>query len=114
MHLNQCSIKKLDASLKTRRDLVIKAAQSCAQRTPVEDAGDVPALALRDLAALWGHALGAAHGPGQVAGQEVLCRTDDAHPQQQAPGTMRFGSTAKGLAECKLKYYRISECRARA
>ena len=24
--------------------------------------------------------------------------------------TMRFGSTAKVLAECKLKYYRISEC----
>ncbi len=23
---------------------------------------------------------------------------------------MRFGSTAKVLAECKLKYYRISEC----
>ena len=23
--------------------------------------------------------------------------------------TMRFGSTAKVLAECKLKYYRISE-----
>ncbi len=26
------------------------------------------------------------------------------------PGAMRFGSTAKVLAECKLKYYRISEC----
>ena len=25
-------------------------------------------------------------------------------------GTMRFGSTAKALAECKLKYYGISEC----
>ena len=24
--------------------------------------------------------------------------------------TLRFGSTAKVLAECKLKYYRISEC----
>ena len=24
---------------------------------------------------------------------------------------MRFGGTAKVLAECKLKYYRISECR---
>ena len=24
--------------------------------------------------------------------------------------TMRFGSIAKVLAECKLKYYRISEC----
>ena len=24
--------------------------------------------------------------------------------------TVRFGSTAKVLAECKLKYYRISEC----
>ncbi len=24
--------------------------------------------------------------------------------------TMRFGRTAKVLAECKLKYYRISEC----
>ena len=30
-----------------------------------------------------------------------------------APCTMRFGSTAKVLAECKLKYYRISECLAR-
>ena len=27
-------------------------------------------------------------------------------------GTMRFGTTAKELAECKLMYYRISECRA--
>ena len=27
-----------------------------------------------------------------------------------ACGTMRFGSTTKVLAECKLKYYRISEC----
>ena len=25
-------------------------------------------------------------------------------------GTMRSGSTAKVLAECMLKYYRISEC----
>ncbi len=25
---------------------------------------------------------------------------------------MRFGSTAKVLAECKLKYYRVSECHA--
>ncbi len=25
-------------------------------------------------------------------------------------GTMRFGSTAKVLAECELKYYRILEC----
>ena len=27
------------------------------------------------------------------------------------PSTMRFGSTAKVLLKCKLKYYRISECR---
>ncbi len=27
-----------------------------------------------------------------------------------ACGTMRFGSTAKVLLKCKLKYYRISEC----
>ena len=26
------------------------------------------------------------------------------------PHTMRFGSTAKVLLKCKLKYYRISEC----
>ncbi len=26
------------------------------------------------------------------------------------PSTMRFGNTAKVLAECKLKHYRISEC----
>ena len=26
--------------------------------------------------------------------------------------TMRFGSTAKVLLKCKLKYYRISECSA--
>ena len=26
--------------------------------------------------------------------------------------TMRFGSTAKVLAKCMLKYYRISECRS--
>ncbi len=33
---------------------------------------------------------------------------------QVRQGTMRFGSTAKVLAECKLKYYRVSECRALA
>ena len=27
--------------------------------------------------------------------------------------TMRFGSTAKVLLKCKLKYYRISECGGR-
>ena len=27
--------------------------------------------------------------------------------------TMRFGSTAKVLLKCKLKYYRISECLTR-
>ena len=31
--------------------------------------------------------------------------------EQQPPlCTMRFGSTAKVLLKCKLKYYRISEC----
>ena len=29
---------------------------------------------------------------------------------QDQPHTMRFGSTAKVLLKCKLKYYRISEC----
>ena len=29
--------------------------------------------------------------------------------RRQTPVTMRFGSTAKVLAKCKLKYYRISE-----
>ena len=29
---------------------------------------------------------------------------------QRPVGTMRFGSTAKVLLKCKLKYYRISEC----
>ena len=28
----------------------------------------------------------------------------------RGPVTMRFGSTAKVLLKCKLKYYRISEC----
>ena len=28
----------------------------------------------------------------------------------QCQHTMRFGSTAKVLLKCKLKYYRISEC----
>ena len=28
----------------------------------------------------------------------------------ESPRTMRFGSTAKVLLKCKLKYYRISEC----
>ncbi len=32
------------------------------------------------------------------------------HVQQQGSCTMRFGSTAKVLLKCKLKYYRISEC----
>ena len=31
----------------------------------------------------------------------------------QAEYTMRFGSTAKLLPECKLKYYRISACNNR-
>ena len=31
-----------------------------------------------------------------------------------AQGTMRFGSTAKVLAKCKLKYYRISACKVDA
>ena len=30
--------------------------------------------------------------------------------QSEACHTMRFGSTAKVLAKCMLKYYRISEC----
>ena len=30
--------------------------------------------------------------------------------QRQPVHAMRFGSTAKALAECRLKYYRISEC----
>ena len=33
-------------------------------------------------------------------------------PLNPAPCTMRFGSTAKVLLKCKLKYYRISECHA--
>ena len=36
--------------------------------------------------------------------------TNDHHSLQNCHGTMRFGSTAKVLARCKLKYYRISEC----
>ena len=32
------------------------------------------------------------------------------HLQTNQPCTMRFGSTAKVLLKCKLKYYRISEC----
>ena len=31
-------------------------------------------------------------------------------PETGQPHTMRFGSTAKVLAKCKLKYYKISEC----
>ena len=39
-------------------------------------------------------------------------REGDASPQavQLQPCTMRFESTAKVLAKCKLNYYRISEC----
>ena len=37
-----------------------------------------------------------------LPGVEVLMTSKRHH-------TMRFGSTAKVLAECKLKYYRISE-----
>ena len=33
-----------------------------------------------------------------------------ARRHQAADHTMRFGSTAKVLLKCKLKYYRISEC----
>ena len=44
--------------------------------------------------------------PVQVEGGGGLCTT----ALSAACPTMRFGSTAKVLAKCKLKYYRISEC----
>ena len=39
----------------------------------------------------------------------LIWAAEDVHVHH---GTMRFGSTAKVLAECNLKYYRISECMA--
>ncbi len=48
------------------------------------------------------------------------CRRDSSHHhctphaiivrQRQLLHTMRFGSTAEVLAECRLKYYRVSAC----
>ncbi len=40
----------------------------------------------------------------------TLWRKRGAQAYNSTEGTMRFGSTAKVLLKCKLKYYRISEC----
>ena len=44
-----------------------------------------------------------------MAGSQSAAVHADPHHAHQV--TMRFGSTAKVLLKCKLKYYRISECR---
>ena len=50
-----------------------------------------------------------------LLGQPQSCRTmlqlTICCSMSMAKSTMRFGSTAKVLAKCKLKYYRISECK---
>ncbi len=42
--------------------------------------------------------------------RELTNAQQDVRGYRASLRTMRFGSTAKVLAECKLKYYRISEC----
>ena len=55
-------------------------------------------------------------GGGGVGGHFwSACRMIGYHlPALAGRSTMRFGSTAKVLLKCKLKYYRISECAAHA
>ena len=54
--------------------------------------------------------------PGEEGALRGMMQTHIVHylqqPGQDSPrvATMRFGSTAKLLAKCKLKYYRISAC----
>ena len=71
----------------------------------------------RMLAAVRCHA-GRSSNPQEVARDLLLASmacslrffwSQDRH-RRIPGGTMRFGSTAKVLAKCKLKYYRISEC----
>ena len=47
-----------------------------------------------------------ASGALQLFQAQVACGSDSS----PLPCTMRFGSTAKVLLKCNLKYYRISEC----
>ena len=42
--------------------------------------------------------------------RETRCRSREGEQAGWSRHTMRFGSTAKVLANCKLKYYKISEC----
>ena len=49
-------------------------------------------------------------GPEIVASAACSDSSDCSRMCSRPHGTMRFGSTAKVLAKCKLKYYRISEC----
>ena len=64
---------------------------------PVEEAGNISALAFWDLAALRGHALRATHDLCQMTGQQVLCRLDDADSKQEAPGPGIEERNWKGL-----------------
>ena len=56
--------------------------------------------------------------PGGMTTMQGMCRpilrrvlsTASSFLSNLRHGTMRFGSTAKVLLKCKLKYYRISEC----
>ena len=46
------------------------------------------------------------HCSVKIVSEDWTCRP----ALSRAHGTMRFGSAAKVLLKCKLKYYRISEC----
>ena len=48
---------------------------------------------------------------GGCMGRPVLLLWEKHLSPLGSKGTMRFGSTAKVLLKCKLKYYRISECK---
>ena len=70
--------------------------------TAVSGIGDDPRLTQEEFADLLGRiddGLRALPATGQVGSASLLLLL-----------TMRFGSTAKVLAKCMLKYYRLSEC----
>ena len=48
--------------------------------------------------------------PADLATPAILSVEGRLHPVQVGRSTLRFGSIAKVLAECKLKYHRTSEC----
>ena len=97
----------LDMTGRISEVAVVLHARTCRPRLRVS------AVALRSML-IAGHAqhLGLILRPMHDTLQQGCLHVDPVDPQAGMLRTMRFGSTAKLLAECKLKYYRISECSA--